>query len=93
MPKIVMIKIHRKNINLPLVFTGMKVDPLHKATEELKNRVLRIMFGSWRVETGGYRELHNEFHCLYCCANIIVVVESSRMKQARNLARMKDLVW
>ena len=47
-----------------------------------ENRVLRRIFGPKRAEvTGEWRKLHNEeLNDLYCSPNIILVIESRRMR-------------
>jgi len=41
--------------------------------------------------TGGWRELHNiVFHDLYCCTNIITVMNSRRMWWAEHVARVGE---
>ena len=53
------------------------------------NRVLRRVFGPKGDEvTGKWRKLHNkELNDLYCSSNIVRVIKS-RMRWARNVARM-----
>ena len=50
-----------------------------------ENKVLRIIFGPKRIEvTGGWRKLHNDN--LYSLPSIISMIESRRMRWARNVA-------
>jgi hypothetical protein len=58
----------------------------------LENRVLRVTFGSKRVEaTREWRKLHNEeLSDPYCSSNIIRVIISRRMRMAVHVARMGE---
>jgi hypothetical protein len=58
-------------------------------TGVFENRALRI-FGLHKDEvTGGWRKLHNEeLHNVYTAPSIIRMIESSRMRWARHVARM-----
>jgi hypothetical protein len=53
-----------------------------------ENRVLRGIFGPKRDEvTGKWRKLHNEeLRDLYSSPNIIIIIESRKMKWAANVA-------
>ena len=55
-----------------------------------ENRALRRIFGPKRDGvTGGWRKLHNEeLNDLYYPPNIVRVIKCSRMRWARNVARM-----
>jgi hypothetical protein len=55
-----------------------------------ENRMRRRIFGSKREEViGGYEKLHNdEFHSLYSSPNIVIMIQSRRMRWARLVARM-----
>jgi hypothetical protein len=56
-----------------------------------ENRVLRKIFGPKREEDGSWRKLHNdEIHSLYSSPNIIMVIESRRMRWAGHVARMGE---
>jgi hypothetical protein len=56
-----------------------------------ENRVLRIIFGPNREEVaGGWRRLHNEeLHNLYASPNIIMVIQSMRIRLVGHVARME----
>jgi hypothetical protein len=57
------------------------------------NSELRKIFGPKREEVaGGLRRLHNEeLHNLHTSLNIIRVIRSRRMRQAKHVARMGDI--
>jgi hypothetical protein len=56
-----------------------------------EKRVLRKMFGPKREEHGSWRKLDNaELHSLYYSRNIVRMIQSRRMKLARNVARMGE---
>jgi hypothetical protein len=59
-----------------------------------QTRVLRRIFGPRREEVaGGCRRLHNEeLHNFYISANIIKVIKSRRMRWARQLACMGEMI-
>jgi hypothetical protein len=56
------------------------------------NRVPRRIFGAKRDEvTGDWRKLHNvELHNLYSSPNIVRMINSRRMRWARNVARIGE---
>jgi len=55
-----------------------------------ENRVLRRIFGPKRDKvTGEWKKLHNEeLNDLYCSPNIVRVIKSTLMAEARHVARM-----
>jgi hypothetical protein len=57
-----------------------------------ENRVLRKVFGPKRDEvTGEWKKLHNEeLNDVYSLSNIVRVVKSRRMRQARHVAHMGE---
>jgi hypothetical protein len=57
-----------------------------------ENRVLRRIFGSKRDEvTGGWRKRHNEeLRDLYSSPSIIRIINSTRMRWAGHVARMRE---
>jgi hypothetical protein len=61
------------------LFTSVREEHKVKVSE---NSLLRRIFEVKRMETaGGWRKLHNEeLHDLYCCQNIIRMIESRGMK-------------
>ena len=56
--------------------------------------VLRRIFGPRRDEvTGEWRRLHNEEpNDLYCSPNFVRVIKSRRMRWARHVARMGEVI-
>jgi hypothetical protein len=82
-----------KTIVLPVVLYGCETWSLTLREEhrprEFKNRVLRRILGSRRVEvTGGWRKLHNEeLRDLYSSPSIIRIMKA-RMRWAGHVARM-----
>jgi hypothetical protein len=56
--------------------------------------MLRRIFGPKREEVaGGWRRLHNEeLHNLYASPNIITVIKSKRMRWARCIACMEEMI-
>jgi hypothetical protein len=92
--KNVKIKIY-KTIVLPVVLYGCEIRSLALREEHklrvFANRVLRGIFGLKRDEViEGWRKLHNEeFHNLYCSANIIRMMKSRRKRWAGYVARME----
>jgi hypothetical protein len=59
-----------------------------------ENRVLRRIFGPEREKmAGGWRRLHNEeLHNLYASPNNIRVIKARRIRWARHIARMGDMI-
>jgi hypothetical protein len=57
-----------------------------------ENMMLRRIFGPNRYEIiGGFRELHDgELHKLYASTNIIIIIESKRIRWAGHVARMGE---
>jgi hypothetical protein len=56
-----------------------------------EDRVLRKIFGPKREEDGSWRKLRNdELHSLYSSPNIVIVIESRRMRWAGHVARMGE---
>jgi hypothetical protein len=56
-----------------------------------ENRVLRRMFGPKEVKViGGWRNLHDEHHNLYCSPSIIRIIKSRRMRWAGHVAPMGE---
>jgi hypothetical protein len=83
----------KKTVILPGVVYGCETWSLalmEKHTLRVsENRVLRI-FGPKREEDGSWRKLHNdELHSLCSSPNIVRVIKS-RMRWARNVARMGE---
>jgi hypothetical protein len=89
------LKIYR-NIIVPVVLYGCETWSLtfreERRLREFENRVLRRIFGPKRDEgTRERRKLHNEeLNDLYSSLNIIRVINSKRMRQARHVARMGE---
>ena len=54
------------------------------------NRILGLIFGPKRDESGEWRKLHEELHYLYRARNILRVIKSSRLRQAGHVARMEE---
>ena len=81
---------------LPLVLYGCETWSIilreERGLRVFKNRVLRRIFGPKRDEvTGERRKLHNEeLNDLNYLLNIVRVIKSSRMRWARNVARIGD---
>jgi hypothetical protein len=83
-----------KIITLPVVLHGCETWSFILRKQHrmrvFENRVLRRKFGPKRYElTGGWRKLHNEeLQYLYSSPNIIIIIKSSRVKCAGNVARV-----
>jgi hypothetical protein len=85
-----------KTIILPLVLCGCETWSITLREKHglrvFENRVLRRIFGPNRDEVSGeWRKLHSgELHNLYSSPDIIMQIESRRMKWAGHVARMGE---
>jgi len=83
-----------RTIIFPVVLYGCEPWSLTLRDERrlrvFENRVLRRIFGPKKDEvTGDWRKLHNEeLNDLYSSPNIVLVIQSRRMRQAGHVARM-----
>ena len=56
-----------------------------------ENKILRRIFGPKKNANGVWRRLHNEeLHTLYRSPNVIIVIESRRLRWAGHEARMEE---